>query len=138
LVNKINLLLNQENKIIDENNLKNWITQVRELCKENNLIDKVDEAIGSFLRKPKIKGKDEIWPCELVRNILETLQSKDIDAGFVNLKYGAFFRGEQKELALKHKKWSEELSNKHGYVSELVKKIAKNYEEAEKSFDELP
>jgi hypothetical protein len=138
LVNKINLLLNQENKIIDENNLKNWITQVRELCKENNENKLIDEAIGSFLRKPEIKGKDEIWPCELVRNILETLQSKDIDAGFVDLKCGPFFKGGQKELALKHKKWSEELSNKHHHVSKLVKKIAENYEEEEKLFDELP
>jgi len=73
-----------------------------------------------------------------VRNILETFKSEYIDAGFVNLKYGAFFEGEQKELALKHKKWSEELSNKHHHVSKLVKKIAENYEKTEKLFDELP
>jgi hypothetical protein len=137
LVDKINVFLNEKNKIIDEAKLKNCITQVRELCKENKLNSLVDKAIGSFLRKPNIKGEDEIWPCELVRNILETLQSKDIDDGFVNLNCEAFVEGQQRELALKYKNWSLLLNKHHFYVSKLVEKIAENYEKGEKLFDEI-
>ena len=65
---------------IDVNALKNWVYKVRELTKANDMLRQADDYIGQMLakhpRKDKICPRDEI--CELI----EELNSKEINNGF--------------------------------------------------------
>src|SRR5260370_17106983 len=62
---------------IDAKRLLQWITSVRAGCKECARSEIGDFRIGKILAKAPV-GKDGVWPCEPVRDVLENIANKII------------------------------------------------------------
>ena len=95
-----------ENGAIDPEDLENWINEVRRICKERARVVIGDQQIGKVLANSPM-GADSVWPCEPVRDVLDSLRSSHIGDGLIvgksNLR-GTTSRapldGGQQELAL--------------------------------------
>jgi len=116
-------------------NLQRWISTVRNECAELSRAEKADIYIGKVLACAPV-GKDGVWPCEPVRDVIEDIQSELIVQGMHTGVYnsrGVVARGEggdqERELALKYRKWGEVLQISHPFVaSKLLLGLAKDYE----------
>lgn len=120
---------------LETDRLAKWIATVRKSCAELDRADVADICIGKMLSSPVI-GKDGVWPCESVRDVMEDIQSEIImdsaHTGVYNAR-GAHFCGEggdqERELADKYLKWSQALQVSHPFVaSKLLMKLAKTYD----------
>jgi hypothetical protein len=141
LLSNVKLLPGTENGIIDENNLKNWVEEVRKLCAENNREDIGDQYIGQFLSKAPI-GEDGVWPCKPVRNVLEYFKSEQIAKGFSMGVYnsrGVVMRGaggnQERELEKKYRKWADFLQYDIPFVAKILNSIADDYRNEASYFD---
>jgi addiction module HigA family antidote len=115
--------------------LAKWITTVRQSCTELSREDVTDRCIGKVMSFAPV-GKDGVWPCEPVRDVIEDIQSESMVSGMHTGMYnsrGVVMRGEgggqERELASKYRKWSETLQFSHPFVaSKLLLVLAKTYE----------
>jgi hypothetical protein len=115
--------------------LAKWIGTVRQLSAELGRRDIADICIGKVLACAPV-GKDGVWPCEPVRDVLEDLQSDSMIQGMHTGVYnsrGAHWRGEggeqERQLAEKYRKWGESLRVSHPFVSsQILMGLAKTYE----------
>lgn len=112
-----------------------WIKTVRKTCLELDRVEMAEIQIGELLAKSS-EGKDGVWPCEAVRQVLEELQSENIMNGMRTGVYnsrGVHWRGEggeqERELASKYRRWAEALQFSHPFVSSsLLSGLVKTYE----------
>lgn len=122
--------------------LAKWIESVRRASAEQGRGDIADRCIGKVLANAPV-GKDGIWPCEPVRQVMEDIQSDSmVEAAKVGIynSRGAHFRGEggdqERELAQKYRKWGEALQVSHPFVSaKLLMGIAYKYKRDASSED---
>ena len=80
---------------VDNDSLNEWVNEARRLCKERGREDLGDQQIGQLLANSP-KGTDGLWPCEPVRDLLDSLASPQIGRGFTTGKFnlrGATTRG---------------------------------------------
>lgn len=120
---------------VDEVRLAKWIEAVRQSCNELSRGDISDVCIGKLLSHAPV-GKDGIWPCTPVRNVIEDIQSEPMMEGAHTGVYnsrGAHFRGEggeqERELATRYRTWSEALQFSHPFVaSKLLMNLARTYD----------
>jgi hypothetical protein len=116
-------------------NLAKWIATVRESASEISRADVADSCIGKLLFHAPI-GKDGIWPCEPVRQVMEDIQSEPLMRGVHTGVYnsrGAHWRGEggdqERELVATYRKWGQALQSSHPYVaSVLLMGLVRTYE----------
>jgi len=88
-------------------------------------------------------GKDGVWPCEPVRDVIEELQSEPIISGARTARYnqrGAHFRGEggdqERELAAQYRAWADALQFTHPFVSsQLLMGMVRTYEREAEQHD---
>ena len=71
---------------IDLKELDVWVQKVREKCSIKNRKVIGDQEIGEILSRSPI-GKDNIWPHEAVRDIIERYCSHDIEKGIEVSKF---------------------------------------------------
>ncbi len=115
--------------------LSKWIATVRQGCAELSRSEIGDECIGKLLANAPI-GEDGVWPCEVVRQAIEDIESEPLMRGMqigVYNSRGVHWRGEggnqERELADKYRKWAQALQVSHPYVSSnLLMELAKWYE----------
>lgn len=115
--------------------LVNWIDTVRKSCTELSRIDVADNCIGKVMSCAPV-GKDGVWPCEPVRDMIEDIQSESMVRGVHTGVYnsrGVVYRGEggdqERELTKKYQKWGEALQVSHPFVaSKMLLGLAKTYE----------
>ena len=121
---------------LEVDRLAKWIAAVRQSSAELSRADIADICIGKLLAHAPI-GKDGVWPCESVRDVMEEIQSEHLmqgaHTGVYNLR-GAHFRGEgggqERELADKYHRWGKALQVSHPFVSsKLLMGLAKTYEQ---------
>ena len=124
---------NDENGNIDPQALNFWVTEVRTLCATYGRASMGDQRIGKLMSAVST-GKDGVWPCEAVRDVLEEIGSPDIATGIeigVYNSRGVHFRGEgggqERELAAKYRNWARKLSA-YPYLSRTVEQIARRYD----------
>lgn len=121
--------------VLQADMLATWINAVRRACAELDRLEVADVCIGKLLSGAPA-GKDNVWPCEPVRQVLEDMHSKDIMNGARTGLYnsrGVVWRGEdgtqERELAEKYRVWANALRYSHPYVaSELLMEMVKSYE----------
>src|SRR5262249_32179012 len=81
---------------LEAERLAKWIATVRQSCAELGRADIGDLCIGKVLSCAPI-GKDGVWPCEPVRDVMEDIQSEFMMRGAHTGVYnsrGVHWRGE--------------------------------------------
>ena len=125
-----------EEGVIDESRLKNWIKDVQMLCNKHDRKDIGDQTVGQILSLCPA-GDDGVWPCEPVRRVIEDIESEHIAIGMsigVRNARGVTTRGfgdggdQERELAAKYRDWSKKLSFEYPYVAKLLEEIARQYD----------
>jgi hypothetical protein len=120
---------------LEASRLGKWITTVRQSCAELSRADAADVCIGKVLSCAPV-GKDGIWPCEPVRDVLEEIQSESMMNGALTGVYnsrGVHWGGDdgdqERELADKYRKWAEALQISHPFIaSKLLMGLANTYD----------
>lgn len=117
--------------------LNKWISSVRKACKEISLEEDADSCIGELLSSSP-SDADNIWPCKVVRDVLEDIQSEGIMQGMCMGVYnsrGATLRSrseggvQERKLAEKYRRFGQATSSPHPYVAtKLLFEIADYYE----------
>jgi addiction module HigA family antidote len=120
---------------LDADRLAKWIATVRQSSAELSRADIADICIGKVLSHAPV-GKDGVWPCEPVRDVIEEVQSEQMMQGAQTGVYnsrGAHWRGEggdqERELAEKYRQWGKALQVSHPFVaSKLLMALANTYD----------
>jgi len=120
---------------LEPGRLAKWVATVRQSCRELGRAETADVCIGKVLSNAPA-GKDGVWPCEPVRDVMEDVQSERMIEGARTGVYnarGVHYRGEggdqERELAEKYRKWGQALQVSHPFVaSKLLLGLAKTYE----------
>ena len=86
LIKLIDAIPGQNGLDIDLDELDTWVRQARDECTVKNRKVIGDQQIGQILSHSPI-GKDNIWPHETVRDIIERYLSHDIEKGIEIGKY---------------------------------------------------
>lgn len=115
--------------------LAEWVAAVRKSCAELDRAAIADVCIGKLLSHAPV-GKDGVWPNEVVRDVMEDLQSEDVTSGAHTGLYnsrGAHWRaeggGQERELADKYRTWADALQFTHPFVSSsLLMSMVRTYE----------
>jgi addiction module HigA family antidote len=115
--------------------LQEWVSSVRKACTELDRADIADVCLGKLFSSAPV-GKDGVWPNEVVRDVMEDLQSEAMSNGAHTGLYnarGVHWRGEggaqERELAEKYRKWAEALQYTHPFVSSsLLMSMVRTYE----------
>ncbi len=121
---------------LEADRLAKWIATVRQGASELSRADIADFCIGQLLSSAPI-GKDGVWPCEPVREVMEEIQSERMMEGAHTGVYnsrGVHWRGEgggqERALVEKYRKWGEALQFSYPFVaSKLLMQLARTYED---------
>ena len=125
-----------EDGAIDYETLAAWVNEARRLCQERGRATIGDSFIGKLLAKAPT-GEDGIWPCEPVRELLDSAIAPEIGNGFVigthNLRgvtsRGAFDGGDQERtLADQYTEWASAIASKWPHTAGLLRRIADSYQ----------
>ncbi len=135
LLDLINELPGQSGNGINSAKLMEWITQVREECEQANRLPICDKKIGEILSYAPA-GEDGIWPHETVREVIENINSRDIEWG---IKIGVFNqRGvvikplggggkQERELAERYNQFANKLNFKWPRTAAMLRRMAQGY-----------
>ena len=124
-----------EDESVDAESLSTWVNETRRLCEECARGDVGDQQIGQVLASAPV-GKDGIWPCEPVRDLLDSLASRHVGIGFVigksNLRgvtTRSLFAGGQPERSLADKYFddSARVAAKWPFTAQLLRELAAGY-----------
>ncbi len=103
-----------------------WVAKVRQSCAELGREEIADVRLGKLFSNAPI-GKDGVWPCEAVRDVMEDLQSENISIGAQTGLYnarGAHWRREgcdqERDIADKYRVWADALQFTHPFLSSSV------------------
>ena len=115
--------------------LSEWVSTVRKACAELDRADIADVCLGGLFSSAAV-GEDGVWPNEVVRDVMEDIQSEEISRGAHTGLYnarGVHWRGEggaqERELAEKYRKWADALQFTHPFVSSsLLMSMVRTYE----------
>ena len=128
---------------VDEKALSIWVNEARRLCGERGRGVIGDIYIGNLLTKAPL-GADGIWPCEPVRELLDTIHSPNIGRGFVTgtinqrgITSRGLFEGGNQERALADNYLNETAAIRSNwpFTASLLTDIAESYELAAKQYD---
>lgn len=126
---------------VSVNDLRNWLIRARQLAREYARERVADSVIGQlFGRAPR--GKDGIWPCEAIREVLEDSGSPEIVSGMITGLYnsrGTVWRGEggqqERELAAMYRNWSSQLAMQYPFTARMLDGVASNYDRDAEQWD---
>lgn len=124
----------QDDGSVDGNTLLKWIEDVRALGRSHGRIESADYSIGELLAKAP-PGKDGIWPCEGVRQVLDAVASQDIARGLSIGRYnlrGAQWRGaggqQERDLATQYRGWAKAVAFQWPFTAKFLEQLAHTYD----------
>jgi hypothetical protein len=119
---------------INEEALLNWIMTARKLAQECGRLEICDSRIGQVLAYTP-KEHDETWPCEPVRNLLETIKSDKLERGLaigVYNKRGVHIQAkggvQEKKLAEKFETYATRVQSKWPRTAAMLRSITLGFE----------
>lgn len=121
---------------IDGGKLEQWIKEARRLCKETGRAEVGDQQIGRMLAHAPPEA-DGIWPAIAVRGAIDLFPSVDIERGVIAgliEKRGPTWRNpndggdQERELAVKYRRYAEETRLDWPRTSALLDRIAQYYD----------
>src|ERR1041384_674779 len=114
--------------------LGTWLSEVRDLFAQHGRVGLGDYWLGELLSGAPPE-KDGTWPCRSVCEAMEPIGSEPLAEGFqigVRNSRGAQWRaeggGQERELAVKYRGWSQHLSFEYPYVASILERIAASYD----------
>jgi hypothetical protein len=125
-----------EDGAVDSTKLKTWVKEVRSLASECRRTEVADLHIGQMLSRYPV-GKDEIWPHEAVRDLLEENENEEIERGVVlgiRNSRGVHCRGihnggkQEREIAERYRGYSSILADVWPRTSRVMRRVAESYE----------
>jgi hypothetical protein len=126
----------QEDGTLDAEVMAKWVTDARLELSEVDRADIGDEVIGqSFAYSPT--GSDDIWPAESVRDLLESIGSRELENGIILGRLnsrgvttrGVYDGGDQERtLANQYRDWSARTKAKWPRTARVLRSIAESYE----------
>ena len=125
-----------EDRSVDVETLSTWVNEARRICRERDRSHVGDDQIGQILANSPV-GKDGIWPCEPVRDLLDDLASPDIGNGFTNGRMnlrgvtsrGAFDGGgQERSLVNNYRQDAAKIGAKQPFTAQLLRQLAARYE----------
>lgn len=127
----------QDNGSIDEEFLTNYITKAIELLEACDRLEIWSQKIWEVLAHSPI-GKDLVWPCEAVRNVIDKFNSEPIirgfDVGKSNLR-GTTMRwmfdwwDQERELAKRYLDWADKLNISNPITANALRWLWKSYQQ---------
>lgn len=126
-----------EDGVINATSLRSWVTRARLQFSELDRSDIGDELIGEALARCAA-GDDGAWPAGPVRDLVETLGSRELENGIAIGKLNSrgvtsrdpFDGGTQERaLAAQFEEWSKELRSKWPRTARILRNIAESYEQ---------
>lgn len=136
LLDTISILPGQKGNQIDENVLSGWIDSARDALKSAGRLEIGDDMIGKYLSRCP-SGKDNIWPHESVRSVIERVKSKEIDEAMaagrensrgVTTRHPYAGGKQERVLATKYHSDAESIQLTSPRTADILKSIAKSYE----------
>lgn len=125
---------------IDDEKLKEWLKEVRRLCREAGRAEAGDSSLGAVLAKAPADA-DDVWPCEAVSRAMEEVASAELRDGFVvavRNSRGAQWGGggdREHEVAAKYRGWAERRRYRFPFVGSVLEEIARSYDQEAKWWD---
>ncbi len=133
----------QADGTIDHNAFRQFIKDVRELCRQADRLDVCDSTIGEILAHAP-PDKDGQWPFAPARDELEPMDREVMRNGFIigtHNKRGVTSRGvwdggvQERDLANHYRSYAEKLHLSQPNVASLLEQIARGYEQDGKRED---
>jgi excisionase family DNA binding protein len=121
---------------IDRGVLNSWVRDARLALSDADRADVGDEIIGETLAHSPV-GADAAWPAEPVRDLIETIGSRDLENGMLIgrrnsrgvTSRGVFDGGQlEREQAAQYRDWSRMVRAKWPRTSRILRELAESYE----------
>jgi hypothetical protein len=128
---------------IDIGALTTWVHEVRRLAAEADRAQIADQYIGHLLAHSPNDPTDHAWPHSVVRKVIESLRSDDVERGIMIERFNmrgvvskAVFEGGEQERALadQARAWAKSAASQPRTTA-MLRKIAENWEEYAKAED---
>ena len=125
----------QPDGIVDGAVLSQWVTEVRRLCRERGRESIGDNRIGHMLASSPT-GSDGAWPCEPVRDTLDSMASRSAGQGFCIGTWnrreatmrGLFEGGEQERtLADQYGRDASQVDGRWPFTARILRNLASQY-----------
>ena len=134
LLNKLSYVPGHDDDgYLNAGRLTKWIRKVQELCDTNGRRRMGDHHIGQLLSRAPA-DEDGVWPCQPVREALDTVLNEDIGRGFHigrQNSRGPQWRGEgggqERELADQYEEWAKESDYSYPKVAAALRALASAY-----------
>ena len=129
--------------VVHADSLGTWVNEARRLCQERDRGEIGEEQIGQILANAPI-GADGSWPCEPVRDLLDSIESQHVGEGFTTGKFnlrgvtsrGMFDGGEQeRSLADQYRTDAARTSSSWPFTASLLRRLADRYHWDARQFD---
>ncbi|GEM_PF-632121 len=136
LLSMISEIPGQQESSINSEKLREWIHKAREYLEKLEILEIGDNQIGTILSNSPL-GTDEIWPHEVVRDIIEELRSPVLEHAFEVGKWnlrGATTRlpfdggKQERDLAKEYNDYAEKLALQWPRTSEIMRSLKRSYE----------
>lgn len=124
-----------KNGKINGADLRDWINEVRKLASELSRKEITDQRIGQLLSHTPVDERDNVWPLQEIREVIEPLASKDIatgmEIGLFNSHGAEWVDSRNKrewENARRYREMASKENSKHPFVGKMLLSIAESYE----------
>ena len=117
---------------VDAHSLIRWIAEVRRLCKEHGRADIGDYKVGELLSRAPCED-DGSWPCRAVCEVLETIASEKVLAGFETGTYNARnwqwrplveIGAQERGLSARRRTWALKWRFDYPHVARILERMA--------------
>jgi hypothetical protein len=124
--------------------LKRWVCEARQLLDAAHRLEVGDMYIGDVLASGPA-APDGVRPCIEVRDLLEALQSSNVEDGLrlrLHNNRGVTMRGmldgggQELELAAKYREQSEQLADQWPRTAAVLRGLAESYERVARHYEE--
>ncbi len=122
--------------VLEKDRLARWVDAVRTAAANLDRTGSADHCIGKLFSHAS-PGEDGVWPCEVVRDVMEDVAAEEMMKGAQIARYnarGAHFRGEgggeERVIASQYRAWGDALQFTHPFVSSrLLMSLVSMYEQ---------
>jgi len=127
---------------IDADYLAAWVEEARRLAAECSRLEVCDVHIGQLLASSPAE-ESNIWPCEAVRGLIESIHSEALEnglhTGVVN-KRGVHFRGrggeQERAISSRFRAFAEQARSRWPRTTVLLRRITDDFERLARREDE--